>query len=348
MRQMELIRLFILLCVFSIFTADDENLKFLEGQSMGSPIDDLPDYTDRTELNIVRGSVGYSSKNKKISNHICLKEPEKMSSSGITKMISKITMNVTEVISDFNFGVKMSLTLKPDKIEEMQKKEQASTKDIEDAKKKKLPFEIDVTLGLNYSHTFSENSTSLTYYFLTQHWRKTNFFYGLDAEDTLVPKALKIFENNPASFYEKCGDHVFTTVTEGGLILVEAKINFKSTSDKSRFGANFDLTAKDLASLAGDIDKTVTKNKIDGSISFKAMQLGGEDAQFNKAYPSDKSGFCSDYVRDSASHSSSLNECQKVLDEVYNYIRKDFPSQFPTDNAQRWHVFDFKTEPMDF
>ncbi|MBI2519042.1 MAG: leucine-rich repeat domain-containing protein [Bdellovibrio sp.] len=79
---------------------------------------------------------------------------------------------------------------------------------------------------------------------------------------------------------ETCGDHLFKSITMGGIYLVRVSINFSSQKEKQRLAAKSMLESSSLYNLVGQLRKISTEGEF--KIYFSTLKLGGFKQSFFK------------------------------------------------------------------
>ena len=82
------------------------------------------------------------------------------------------------------------------------------------------------------------------------------------------------------------------SITEGGMVIVEIKIDFDSDQYKKKFEASIDLKFGDLASISAHIEREFTRLNVKEIISIKAKQIGGRPLELFNIIPENNSEVC--------------------------------------------------------
>ncbi len=156
----------------------------------------------------------------------------------------------------------------------------------------------------------------------------------------LKPQFRKYFDENghlenSYEFIRLCGDEIINTHKLSSKLLVTTKLSFKSTDDKLSFETDLGISP----SIAPGWSINVKIKNLDIQlrkrlrINFYAIQIGGQPERLLNAM---ESSSCS---------LDEIEECQKILDKLQNYLAFDYSQQLVPTLPERWNIEDISSLP---
>lgn len=150
--------------------------------------------------------------------------------------------------------------------------------------------------------------------------------------------------NNPR-FGLICGDHYFSSFTEGAMLLATLDIRFDSRSEKEKFreyssGSSF----LNFHSSSQDIQKIINRFNIKGHVNLKAYQQGGNPEHLSSILKKDSNGHY--YLMNC--DMNNMQDCVNAAHNVLGYAINDFPSQISCNPTKGLYPLstDFEYKPI--
>jgi hypothetical protein len=303
-----------ILCLFGLFSAEsivnDQSLRFLSEESEPKlrSLQSVPD-------SYIDGKCGYNTYLESFCETECFNPSSTHVGQGIASIVSNTALSRQQLIDSLTITGNASLNF----------------------------GKLSIGANFNFEKEFKENSLSTSYYYFAKYERTRTIKYPELPTKLLNKKGNDILDDSVKqksnSFIQRCGNNIFKSVTEGGMIIVQVKIEFSSTLIKNNFDGGLNFGLGDLANASLTIKSVFEKLGIKGTISFKGKQIGGDSSQFFKAFPNDTSQKCADVV-DAKNPKGDSSECTQFLSGLSNYLRNDFPTQF-NQNRERYTTFSY-------
>lgn len=280
----------------------------------------------------VDGTKGYFSGLNNQSLYACYKRPRTEIMNLYSRFALDVNYNLKEMEQQFSGALGIGLTMGPDT--------KINGQELD------VPLAINIGLNFNFKNFFSESKFSSYLYYYSIILRRRTFNYRLSFNSSLSElNGLKIFKREGIKkFYEECGDALVDRVIEGGLVVVRVEIKFSSEQTKNSFDLSAKLGFGNLLSLGANIQQEITDLKARGQVNVTAVQLGGENSQFSRLFPSGNSAECMGIVDQNVKETTiQINRCHEFLRSVSGYIRNDFPKQFADYRKGVFHAFNITT-----
>jgi hypothetical protein len=194
---------------------------------------------------------------------------------------------------------------------------------------------IDVTYPLSpglfsnnpqdrYFRSIKDTSTSLSfnyYQYAANTVRMQPRDIGLNG---LTDRGRDIYLNSHSQFGVLCGDYYLGAYQQGAILAFSLNVKFDNEVEKQRFQeAARDITFPRITAASNLIQQIVLENKIKGSISVQAFQIGGEPSQLGSILSPDPSG--SYYF--TTCNLQNMNACTTTANDMWDYVLNIFPTQ---------------------
>jgi hypothetical protein len=177
-----------------------------------------------------------------------------------------------------------------------------------------------------YNSTFTGSFSQTFIYQTSLKFKSPN--YNIPQTGNILNRLGQIYQNNPIEFRKICGNKYINQLEKGGSLYILVKLNFLTQQQKQAFDASVGGSVG-FGSLSASIQKSIQKMNLQGDISIKALQIGGNPSQLGKILQGGQSTApvlqCS---------FKNLTACTQTLNNVLTYATgsssQDFPQQFPS------------------